>query len=168
MPIIIPEDPSLIPWDPPSVDALSALMFARVTGEFGPLEVWTDHSRPTRDQGQAKIDMAQGLIAAQLPAALGARYFASAQAIVILQAAILTEPGYWPEDLEDYRAAVEIWQKERDAALKGLLARIKRDEEDEVSAGTRDAGASAFNPPDPSDACGDFMWRNPLPPVEVV
>ena len=61
MPIIIPEDsPSLIPWDPPSVDALSALMFARVTGEFGPLKVWTDSTRPTRAQGQAKIDMAQG------------------------------------------------------------------------------------------------------------
>ena len=69
------------------------------------------------------------MIAAQLPAGLGARYFASAQAIVILQAAILTEPGYWPEDLEDYRAAVEIWQKERDAALKGLLATIKRDDD---------------------------------------
>lgn len=116
-------------WDPPPVDDLSALIFARVTGEFGPLEVWTDTTRPTRAQGQAKIVMAQGLIAGQLPADLAVRYHAGARAIVVLQAAILTEPGYWPEDLEDYRAAVEIWQKERDAALKGLLATIKRDDD---------------------------------------
>lgn len=155
-------------WDPPPVDDLSALIFARVTGEYGPLEVWTATTRPTRVQAQTKINMAMGLIGAQLPTVLDTRYHAAARALVILTAAILTEPGYWPEDLKDYRDAVEEWRKERDAALKGLLARIKADDEDDAIGETRDAGVSAFNPPCTTDLCGDFVWCNLLPPVELV
>jgi hypothetical protein len=111
-------------WDPPEPDDLAALMFARVTGEFGAAQNFTTTSRPTIAQAQTKIAMAMGLIAAQVGFDLDAKYHPAARAIVILQAALLTEPGYWPEDLKDYRSAQDEWRLERDAALKGLRAAL--------------------------------------------
>lgn len=154
-------------WAPPDVSDLSALIFARVTGEFGALQEWTTTTRPTIAQAQTKIAMAMGLIGAQLPAELGARFHSAARAIVVLTAAILTEPGYWPEDLEDFRSAVEEWRKERDAALKGLLSAIKADDEQDATETAAAAGNSAFNPACPVDPCGDFAWRSPLGPIEI-
>jgi hypothetical protein len=134
-------------WTAPTIDDLAALMFARVTGEFGPLQTFTTTSRPTAEQAQVKIDMAMGLIAPQVGFTLDSRYHQAARAIVILQAALLTEPGYWPEDLKDYRSAQEEWRLERDAALKALLLAIAKDDRDGDG-----GGATVVNP-----YCGDMF-----------
>lgn len=111
-------------WDPPSIDDLAALMFARVTGEFGPLQTFTASSRPTATQARTQIAMAVDLIAPQVGFLLDTRFHRAARSIVVLTAAILTEPGYFPEDLGDYRSAVEEWRKERDTALAALKVAI--------------------------------------------
>ncbi len=130
MPIIIPDDAeSLVLWDAPTPDDLAALMFARVTGEFGAMQTFTATSRPTEEQALRKIVMAMGIITPQVGFDLAAKYHDTARAIVVLTAALLMEPGYWPEDLKDYGDATEEWRKERDAALEGLLAAIKKEED---------------------------------------
>lgn len=115
---------TVIAWDPPSIDDLARRMFARVTGEFGGIPTFTTASRPTAEQARGQITDAVDLIAPQVGFLLDTRFHRAVRVIVVLQAAILTEPGYWPEDLGDYRSAVEEWRKERDTALAALKIAI--------------------------------------------
>jgi hypothetical protein len=111
-------------WAAPVVDELASLMFARVTGEFGQAQTFTDESRPTAGQATTKLAQAYGMVAPRVGFILDERFHDSARFLTVLYAALLLEPGYWPEDMQGDASAWDSWKTLYDEGMAALLEAI--------------------------------------------
>lgn len=112
-------------WAPTTADVAS-LMFARVAGEFGGMEDFTTTSRPTKEQVAIKIGQAVSMVAVRVGFALDAQFHEAARFLAVLYTATLLEPGFWPDDVKDYRSAWEEWKQLYDDGLAALLKGIEQ------------------------------------------
>jgi len=79
---------------------VAALLRARTKDSNGDeLGAWTDDTRPTRDEVQALIDQARGLVSARTGPTIPSPCQGGYEALVALQAAALVELSYFPEQV---------------------------------------------------------------------
>jgi hypothetical protein len=98
--------------EPPAVpeatpEDVAALLTARTKDSDGnELGVWTEDTRPTREQVQARIDIARTLIrddAGPIPPTC----MEGAESTVALLASMLTEAAFWPEQTQSNQSTYE-------------------------------------------------------------
>jgi hypothetical protein len=91
-------------------DDVAALLTARTKDAAGrELGEWSDQTRPTADQVQAKIDIARSMIRTAY-GAIPEGCMEGAETTVALLAAWLTEVGFWPEQsTQPQSTATQLW-----------------------------------------------------------
>jgi hypothetical protein len=114
----------LASWEAPHIDELAALTFARVTGEYGQAQTFTAESRPTAEQATTKLAQAHSMVAMRVGFDLDEQFHEAARFLTVLYAALLLEPGYWPEDSQGDRNAWDEWKALYDEGIEALLEAI--------------------------------------------
>jgi hypothetical protein len=99
---------------------VATLIRARTKDSSGrELGEWTDETRPTLEQVQATLDIAQRVVAAHVGYPVDACQ-AVFQTAVAYEAVCLIEKGYFNEQITSGRSAYEQWRAEADALLLGV------------------------------------------------
>jgi hypothetical protein len=99
---------------------VATLIRARTKDSSGrELGEWTDETRPTLEQVQATLDIAQRVVAAHVGYPVDACQ-AVFQTAVAYEAVCLIEKGYFNEQITTGRSAYEQWRAEADALLLGV------------------------------------------------
>lgn len=99
---------------------VAAILRARTKDSAGSeVGEWTDETRPTLEQVQETIAIAETVMAAHVghPVAACQDMFAIA---VCFEAACIIEKGYWPEQVESGRSQYEQLRAETDALIQGV------------------------------------------------
>jgi aminoglycoside/choline kinase family phosphotransferase len=101
-------------------DDVAAILTARTKDAAGrELGVFTDQTRPTAEQVQAKIDIARTLVGRGLE--IPDTCIESREAAVALLAAMLTEAAFWPEQTQSNQSTYERLRELYQQAHEGLL-----------------------------------------------
>jgi hypothetical protein len=130
---------------------VATLIRARTKDSSGrELGEWTDETRPTLEQVQATLDIAQRVVAAHVGYPVEACQ-AVFQTAVAYEAVCLIEKGYFNEQITSGRSAYEQWRAEADALLLGVRECQQGNLPDQ--AGTGGATVYDIHTPSSSSTC---------------
>jgi hypothetical protein len=136
----------------PTVADVGALMFARAHGEYTTLETFTADTKPTAGQVTAMIDRAADLVSAQIGVTVHEELRPAAKTLVTLMAALLIEPGHFPEQARPERSAWEQWRELYQDGIKALVEAIQE----------KGAGGDAGPADDAAGAAWSFPAADPV------